>query len=133
MSKQDTAAVLSPISGLAEENGTGSQPAKPVTERKRSPKANEDKRFKIFCGTANKALAEEICKFVGVPLGETRLQRFADGEVMFQLLENVCGADVFVVQPTCWPVDQHLVELLIMMDALKREIGRASCRERVWR
>ncbi|MDP9038452.1 MAG: ribose-phosphate pyrophosphokinase [Acidobacteriota bacterium] len=81
---------------------------------------NEDKRFKIFCGSANRALAEEICKFVGVPLGETRLQRFADGEVMFQLLENVRGADVFVVQPTCWPVDQHLVELLIMMDALKR-------------
>src|SRR6202000_3020677 len=48
------------------------------------------------------------------------MQRFSDGEVYFQLLENVRGADVFVVQPTCWPVDQHLVELLIMIDALKR-------------
>ena len=55
-----------------------------------------------------------------MPLGETRLQRFSDGEVQFQLLENVRGADVFLVQPTCFPVDQHLVELLIMMDALKR-------------
>ena len=55
-----------------------------------------------------------------VPLGETRLQRFSDGEVHFQLLENVRGADVFLVQPTCFPVDQHLVELLIMIDALKR-------------
>ena len=65
-------------------------------------------------------LAEEICKHIGVTLGETRMQRFSDGEVYFQLLENVRGADVFVVQPTCWPVDQHLVELLIMIDALKR-------------
>ncbi len=55
-----------------------------------------------------------------MPLGETKLQRFSDGEVYFQLLENVRGMDVFVVQPTCYPVDQHLVELLIMIDALKR-------------
>lgn len=121
VSKQDTAAVLSPISGQAEENGTNPQSGpKAAAERKRSSRLSDDKRFKVFCGTANRPLAEEICKFVGVPLGETRLQRFADGEVMFQLLENVRGADVFVVQPTCWPVDQHLVELLIMMDALKR-------------
>jgi ribose-phosphate pyrophosphokinase len=134
VSKQDTTAVLSPISGQAEDEATNSQPApKPsadsskaspdvpkTSERKRSPKLSDDKRFKIFCGSANRPLAEEICKFVGVPLGEAKLQRFADGEVLFQLLENVRGVDVFVVQPTCWPVDQHLVELLIMMDALKR-------------
>ena len=65
-------------------------------------------------------MSEEICKFVGVPLGESKLQRFADGEVYFQLLENVRGVDVFLVQPTCHPVDEHLMELLIMMDALKR-------------
>ncbi len=53
-------------------------------------------------------------------LGESKLQRFADGEIYFQLLENVRGVDVFIVQPTCFPVDQHLVELLIMIDALKR-------------
>jgi ribose-phosphate pyrophosphokinase len=138
---QDTTAVLSPISGEAEETATDSQPlpkraaatdppriidplkgidALKAPERKRSPKLSEDKRFKVFCGSANRPLGEEICKFVGVPMGEARLQRFADGEVMFQLLENVRGADVFLVQPTCYPVDQHLVELLIMMDALKR-------------
>ena len=135
MNNQDTTAVLSPISELAEETEQNPQPtpkpsssasrnapdgAKPAAERKRSPKLNEDKRFKIFCGSANRALSEEICKFVGVPLGESKLQRFADGEVYFQLLENVRGVDVFLVQPTCRPVDEHLMELLIMIDALKR-------------
>ena len=81
---------------------------------------SEDKRFKIFAGSANRQLAEEICKQIGVPLGETKIQRFADGEIYFQLLENVRGVDVFVVQPTCNPVDSNLVELLIMIDALKR-------------
>ena len=87
---------------------------------KRQGRLSEAKRFKIFSGEANKALAEEVCRFVGVPLGETRMQRFSDGEVYFQLLENVRGADVFVVQPTSFPVDQHLMELLVMIDALKR-------------
>ncbi len=89
-------------------------------ERKRASRLSEDKRFKIFCGSANRELAEEICKFVGVPMGETRLQHFSDGEIHFQLLENVRGADVFLVQPTSFPVDEHLMELLIMIDALKR-------------
>ncbi len=94
--------------------------AKPAGEKKRPSKLSEDKHFKIFSGSANRPLAEEICKFLGVAVGETRLQRFSDGEVHFQLLENVRGSDVFVVQPTCFPVDQNLVELLIMMDALRR-------------
>lgn len=134
MSQQDATAVLSPVSPGVDGEATNSQPSptrsvSPAAtskttqanpERKRSGRQSEDKRFKIFCGSANRQLAEEICKFVGVPLGETRLQRFSDGEVHFQLLENVRGADVFLVQPTSFPVDQHLVELLIMMDALKR-------------
>jgi ribose-phosphate pyrophosphokinase len=130
VNKNDTTAVLSPISEQADETEVSSQPAnallqakapdKTAPEKKRSGRLTENKRMKIFCGSSNKALCEEICKFVGVPLGETRLQRFSDGEVHFQLLENVRGADVFLVQPTCYPVDQHLVELLIMMDALKR-------------
>lgn len=94
--------------------------AKTSPERRRSGRLSEDRRFKIFCGSANRELAEEICRFIGVPMGETRMQRFSDGEIYFQLLENVRGADVFVVQPTSFPVDQHLVELLIMIDALKR-------------
>ncbi|WP_334268215.1 ribose-phosphate diphosphokinase [Edaphobacter sp. HDX4] len=132
VNEQDATAVLSPIQGQVEEAETGSQPApalsdkgqssgQPKTaEKKRAPRQSENKRMKIFCGSSNIALCEEICKFVGVPMGESRLQRFSDGEVHFQLLENVRGADVFLVQPTCYPVDQHLVELLIMMDALKR-------------
>jgi ribose-phosphate pyrophosphokinase len=131
VSEQDTTAVLSPISGQVEETETISQPVPASSAQgqpggqakasaKRAGRIPEPKRFKIFCGSSNKALAEEVCKFVGVPLGETRLQRFSDGEVHFQLLENVRGVDVFVVQPTCYPVDQHLMELLIMIDALKR-------------
>ncbi len=127
MNEQDATAVLSPIQGQVEEAETSSQPAPAqsagqpkAAEKKRAPRQSENKRMKIFCGSSNIALCEEICKFVGVPMGESRLQRFSDGEVHFQLLENVRGADVFLVQPTCFPVDQHLVELLIMMDALKR-------------
>ena len=97
-----------------------SKSAQDKQEKKRARHQAEGKRFKIFSGSANRPLAQEICKHIGVTLGETRMQRFADGEVYFQLLENVRGADVFVVQPTCYPVDQHLVELLIMIDALKR-------------
>jgi ribose-phosphate pyrophosphokinase len=94
--------------------------AKPAAERKRSRNLSEDKHFKLFSGSANRALAEEIANHIGVKVGEAKLQRFADGEVYFQSLENVRGVDVFVVQPTCFPVDQHLVELFIMIDALKR-------------
>ncbi len=132
MNEQDATAVLSPIQGQTEETETGSQSVPTLSaqgqpggqlkasEKKRTSRPSESRRMKIFCGSSNPALCEEICKFVGVPMGEARLQRFSDGEVHFQLLENVRGADVFLVQPTCFPVDQHLVELLIMMDALKR-------------
>jgi ribose-phosphate pyrophosphokinase len=104
----------------AQGRAKGSAETKAPAEKKRARPHSEDKRFKIFSGSANRVLAQEICKHIGVSLGETKMQRFADGEVYFQLLENVRGADVFVVQPTCNPVDQHLVELLIMIDALKR-------------
>ena len=101
-------------------NRPAAEGAKTGPEKKRVSRLSEDKRFKIFSGTANKGLADDVCKFVGVPLGETKMQRFSDGEVYFQLLENVRGVDVFIVQPTCYPVDQHLLELLIMIDACKR-------------
>jgi ribose-phosphate pyrophosphokinase len=98
----------------------GRQKGSTAAERRRGRHLSEGRQFKIFAGTANRALAEKVCEQLGVSLGETKMQRFADGEIYFQLLENVRGADVFVVQPTCYPVDQHLVELLIMIDALKR-------------
>ena len=76
--------------------------------------------FKIFSGTANPALTEEICEALECPLGATMIKRFADGETHLQIQENVRGADVFLVQPTCTPVDHHLMELLLLIDAFKR-------------
>ncbi len=76
--------------------------------------------FKVFSGTANPALTQEICDALGCPLGSAMIRRFADGETHLQIQENVRGADVFVVQPTCTPVDHHLMELLLMIDAFKR-------------
>jgi ribose-phosphate pyrophosphokinase len=76
--------------------------------------------FKVFSGTANSKLTEEICESLGCPLGAVMIKRFADGETHLQIQENVRGADVFLVQPTCTPVDQHLMELLLLLDALKR-------------
>ncbi|MEK7405522.1 MAG: ribose-phosphate pyrophosphokinase [Acidobacteriota bacterium] len=76
--------------------------------------------IKIFTGTANPALAEEICVFLGRELGAASIKAFADGELYIQIQENVRGADAFVVQPTCKPVDRNLMELLLMIDALKR-------------
>jgi ribose-phosphate pyrophosphokinase len=76
--------------------------------------------FKVFSGTANPRLTEEICDALGCPLGAAMIKRFADGETHLQIQENVRGADVFLVQPTCSPVDHHLMELLLLLDALKR-------------
>src|SRR5512146_1088076 len=76
--------------------------------------------FKVFTGNANPALAAEICYELGCSLAAANIKQFSDGEVHLQIQENVRGADVFVVQPTCRPVDTNLMELLLMMDALKR-------------
>src|SRR5579862_2453565 len=77
-------------------------------------------RLQIFSGNANPELSHEIAQALGMELGRAMIKQFADGEIRLQILENVRGADVFVVQPTCTPVDRHLMELLLMMDALKR-------------
>jgi len=76
--------------------------------------------LKVFSGTANAVLAEEICVNLGQPLGVAAIRNFSDGEIHLQIHENVRGMDVFVVQPTCTPVERHLVELLLMIDALRR-------------
>ncbi len=76
--------------------------------------------LKVFTGNAHPTLAREICGHLGVPIGEAHVGRFPDGEVRLQVMENVRGADVFVIQPTCSPVNDNLVELLIMLDALRR-------------
>lgn len=83
-----------------------------------------DERLKVFCGSANRPLAEEICKCLGVLLGKADVGRFSDGELQIKILENVRGDDTFVVQPTSPPVNDHILELLIMVDALARASAR---------
>ena len=80
--------------------------------------------LKVFAGSSNPELAEKICQYLGVPPGEQSLRRFSDGEVAYQVLENVRGADVFVVQPSCPPVNESIMEMLIMIDAFKRASAR---------
>jgi ribose-phosphate pyrophosphokinase len=77
-------------------------------------------QLKLFSGSAHPALAQEIAEHLGVSLGVARLHRFPDTEVSFQIDENIRGTDVFIVQPTCPPVDQHLIELCVMIDAFRR-------------
>jgi ribose-phosphate pyrophosphokinase len=88
-----------------------------------APKPVRAMRFnhlKVFTGNANRALASEICAELGCELGAASVKPFSDGEIHLQIQENVRGADVFLVQPTCTPVDRHLMELFLMMDAMKR-------------
>ena len=76
--------------------------------------------LKVFSGSAHPQLAREIADFLGIPLGQARLRRFPDSEVSFQIDENIRGADVFIIQPTSSPVDPHLMEMLVMVDAFRR-------------
>ena len=76
--------------------------------------------LKVFSGSAHVSLARDIAAFLGVTVGQSRLRRFPDSEVSFQIDENIRGTDVFVIQPTSNPVDQHIMELLIMIDAFRR-------------
>ena len=96
----------------------------PEEKLERKPRPRVDEKFKIFSGTANEPLADEICHFLGMNRGQAQVIRFRDGECYVQIQENVRGCDVFVVQPTCRPVDEHLMELLLMIDALKRASAR---------
>ncbi|XP_054781569.1 ribose-phosphate pyrophosphokinase 1 isoform X3 [Prosopis cineraria] len=79
-----------------------------------------DTRLRIFSGTANPALSQEIACYMGLELGKIKIKRFADGEIYVQLQESVRGCDVFLVQPTCPPANENLMELLIMIDACRR-------------
>lgn len=76
--------------------------------------------LKLFSGSAHAELSREVSEVLGVPLGKASLKRFSDSEVSFQIEENIRGTDVFVVQPTCAPVDGNLVELCVMIDAFRR-------------
>lgn len=74
----------------------------------------------VFTGNANPALAQDIARYLQVPLGRANVSRFSDGEITVELMENVRGRDVFIVQPTCPPTNEHLMELMVMVDACRR-------------
>jgi len=74
----------------------------------------------VFSGNANKALAKKVCDYLSLPLGKIEISRFPDGEIDMKIMEDVRGADVYVIQPTCPPVNENLMELLIMVDCLRR-------------
>jgi len=76
--------------------------------------------MKVFCGTANRALGEEVAAELGFPLGRVTVRRFEDGEIYARFEESVRGVDAFIIQPTCPPVNENLMELLVMVDALRR-------------
>ena len=78
------------------------------------------KDIKVFCGNSNPKLAQDICSLMGTKLGDSEVKRFADGEASVSIYETVRGSDVFVVQSTCKPVNDHLMEMLVMIDALRR-------------
>ena len=76
--------------------------------------------IQVFTGNAHPKLAQEVCKYIEMPLGRAKVSRFSDGEVFVEIQENVRGVDTYVLQPTCAPVNDNLVEMLVMIDALKR-------------
>jgi ribose-phosphate pyrophosphokinase len=80
--------------------------------------------IKLFTGNSHKGLANEIASYLEIPVGDATVEKFSDGEIMVQINENVRGTDVFVLQPTSMPVNRHLMELLLIVDALKRASAR---------
>ena len=117
MSAPDNEPLADPaLAGPSGSIGAGSRPRGPAG----SCMPTGFGELKVFSGSAHPQLAREIGDFLGLTLGQARLRRFPDTEVSFQIDENIRGTDVFVVQPTCAPVDEHLMELMIMIDAFRR-------------
>lgn len=84
----------------------------------------DNSRLRLFSGSANPALSEEVARYLGMDLGPMVRKRFADGELYIQIQESIRGCDVYLMQPTCYPVNDHLMELLIMIDACRRASAR---------
>ncbi len=95
-------------------------PLQPIHERQEPDTMNNNNMLKVFSGRANVPLAEKIAQCLGDPLGKVNFQNFPDGEFLARIDENVRGRDVFVVQPTCHPVNDNIMELLIFVDSLRR-------------
>ena len=85
---------------------------------------NETNKLRVFTANANRPLAEEICEYLSIPLGLSITNAFCDGEIQLEIQESVRGDDVFVVQPTCYPTNDNLMQMLIMIDAMKRASAR---------
>ncbi|MEM1309150.1 MAG: ribose-phosphate pyrophosphokinase [Cyanobacteria bacterium P01_C01_bin.70] len=88
------------------------------------PSLSDNSRLKLFSGSANVNLSREVARYLGIDLGPMVRKRFADGELYVQIQESIRGCDVYLVQPTCYPVNDHLMELLIMIDACRRASAR---------
>jgi ribose-phosphate pyrophosphokinase len=86
-----------------------------------------ERPIKVFSGSSNKELVKSICEFIDVPMGEVKTTRFSDGELCVEINENVRNAEIFVVQSTSTPANEHIMELLIMIDALKRSSASSIC------
>jgi ribose-phosphate pyrophosphokinase len=118
-----TAAASETATAVAQQSDK-KQPAAATDQKAKPVRTRSEDKWKIFSGTANDALAKEVCEKLGLPLGQTKIDKFSDGETYVQILENVRGSDVFLVQPTCDPVNEHLLQLLLLIDALKRASAR---------
>ena len=88
------------------------------------PQISDNNRLKLFSGSANPKLSQEVARYLGMDLGPMVRKRFADGEIYVQIQESIRGCDVYLMQPTCYPVNDHLMELLIMIDACHRASAR---------
>ena len=88
------------------------------------PSLSDNSRLKLFSGSANVNLSREVARYLGIDLGPMVRKRFADGELYIQIQESIRGSDVYLMQPTCYPVNDHLMELLIMVDACRRASAR---------
>jgi len=88
------------------------------------PQISDNNRLRLFSGSANTKLSQEVARYLGMDLGPMVRKRFADGEIYVQIQESIRGCDVYLVQPTCYPVNDHLMELLIMVDACHRASAR---------
>src|SRR5260221_11541360 len=104
----------------ATDNPETKQQKTPQPKSEHKQKARHDDKFKIFCGTANEALTDEICAFLGLERGKATVTRFSDGECYVHIQENVRGRDVFLAQPTSFPVDGILLGFFFWGKALKR-------------
>lgn len=97
----------------------------PLPQSLRAAQLGNRDRLRLFSGSANKPLAQEVACYLGIELGGIKIKRFADGEIYVQVLESIRGCDVFLIQPTCPPVNDSFMELMVMIDACKRASARS--------